>query len=152
VDKLKHHLHMSKLHYMLKPAAAELAEAHEWEYHDSEEEEIQAPPGLGPLSGRSGAPLALRHSGSHPRSPRSRSVSSVRPRRDRNLLAIGAAYSSRSGTDRLQETEYRRVIIAVESSIRAARHAERLSASASEAFNLEARKLETALETLQQLL
>ena len=143
---------MSKLHYMLKPAAAELAEAHEWEYHDSEEEVFEEPPGLGPRSDRSGAPLALRHAGSHPRSSRSRSVSSLRPRRDRNLLAIGAAYSSRSDNDRLQETEYRRVIIAVESSIRAARHAERLSQSASEAFAREAAKLETALGVLQQLL
>ena len=43
VGKLKYHLHMSKLHYMSKVDAEEMAEAYEWETHDSEEEDVPDP-------------------------------------------------------------------------------------------------------------
>ena len=43
VEKLKHHLHMSKLHYMSKAAAEEMVEAHEWDIHDSDEEDVPDP-------------------------------------------------------------------------------------------------------------
>ena len=156
VERLKHHLHASKLHYLTKPDAEEMAQAHDWEVHDTDEEDV--PPGLDPPSFTS-APAELRL-----RRPRPRSITrdghltpsparSGRHRRNRNLIAIGAsAYSSRSDDDRHQEMEYRREITAVESSIRAARHAERLSESASKAFAREAATLETALDALQRLL
>jgi hypothetical protein len=56
VEKLKHHLHASKLHYMGKPEAEELAESYDgWLYHDTDEEDV--PPGLDAPSVNSGAPL-----------------------------------------------------------------------------------------------
>ena len=56
VEKLKHHLHFSKLHYMSKPEADEMAESYDgWLQHDTDEEDV--PPGLDAPSVNSGAPL-----------------------------------------------------------------------------------------------
>ena len=161
VERLKHHLHASKLHYLTRLEAEEIAEAHEWQFHDTDEADVPDvppgwPPGLVPPSPSSGAPLALRRS-------RSRSITrdghltpsparSGLQRRNRNLLAIGAStFSTRTDDGRREEMEYRRVITAVESSIRAARHAERLSDAAAQAFAREAGKLEIALDALQRI-
>ena len=147
---MKHHLHASKLHYMSKPDAEEMAEAHEWETHDSEEEDVpDPPPGLTLRSDTSGASLAYRRS-------RSRSLAlspdrggSRRRSQTRNLLAIGPPIlSSRSDSDRRMETEYRRVIVSIEASLRATRHAQRLSLSAAAAFETEAMALERSLDEM----
>ena len=138
VEKLKHHLHASKLHYMGKAEAEEMAESYDgWEYHDSDEEDV--PPGLDPPSVNSGAPLSLVRSRSLTpagRGPitlrRSRSAPKTpspprggRRRKHSTRLAIAdSELSSRTDNDRQQETMYRRVFISVESSIRAARRAQ----------------------------
>ena len=64
------------------------------------------------------------------------------------LAIADSALSSRTDNDRQQETMYRRIFISVESSIRAARHAQRLSLSAADAFDREAISLEQALGDL----
>ena len=166
MEKLKHHLHASKLHYMNRPDADEMAEAYDgWLHHDTDEEDV--PPGLDPPSVNSGAPLSLVRSRSLTptgRGPitlrRSRSAPKTpspprggRRRKHSTRLAIAdSELSSRTDNDRQQETMYRRVFISVESSIRAARHAQRLSLSAADAFDREAMTLERALADLQQVL
>ena len=60
--------------------------------------------------------------------------------------------SSRSDSDRRMESEYRRVIVSIEASIRATRHASRLSQSVAEAFDREARVLERSLDAMMQSL
>ena len=150
MEKLKHHLHMSKLHYMKKEQAEEMAEAHVWDTHDSDEEDVpDGPPGLTSRFASSGDSLASRRS-------RSRSLAHS-PHRDgrrrrsstRNMLAIGPPMlSSRSDSDRSAESEYRRVIVSIEASIRATRHAQRLSQSAAAAFDREAMVLERSLDEM----
>ena len=161
MEKLKHHLHASKLHYMGKPEAEELAESYDgWLYHDTDEEDV--PPGLDAPSVNSGAPLtecryrsltparqgpiALRRSRSAPQTPSPPREGRRRRHSSRPALAdaevAGTALSS--GTD----DALVRVFISVESSIRAARHAQRLSLSAADAFDREAITLERALGDL----
>ena len=152
--KLKHHLHHSKLHYLLKTDAAAMAEAHAWTKHDSDEEDeenVPAPPGLTSRFASNGESLASRRS-------RSRSLAlspdrggSRRRSQTRNMLAITAPIlSSRSDSDRRMETEYRRVIVSIEVALRAARHAQRLSLSAADAFGDEAATLERSLEEMMR--
>ena len=161
VEKLKHHLHASKLHYMSKADADELVEAYDgWLHHDTDEEDV--PPGLAPPSVSSGAPLAacrsrsssagrgpitLRRSRSAPKTP-SPPRGGRRRKHSTRLAIADSELSSRTDNDRQQETMYRRVFISVESSIRAARHAQRLSLSAADAFDREAMTLERALGDL----
>ena len=151
---MKHHLHASKLHYMSTPDAKEMAEAHEWETHDSEEEDVpDPPPGLTLRSDTSGASLAYRRT-------RSRSLAlspdrggSRRRSQTRHTLAITAPIlSSRSDSDRRMETEYRRVIVSIEVALRAARHAQRLSISAADAFGDEAATLQQSLDEMMRAL
>ena len=151
---MKHHLHASKLHYMTKLDAEEMAEAHEWETHDSDEEDVpDPPPGLTSRSVTSGASLAYRRS-------RSRSLAlspdrggSRRRSHIRNMLAITAPIlSSRSDSDRRMETEYRRVIVSIEVALRATRHAQRLSISAADAFGDEAATLQQSLDEMMRAL
>ena len=152
--KLKHHLHASKLHYMPKAEAEEMAEAHEWETHDTDEEDVpDPPPGLTLRSDRSGASLAYRRSRSRSLGTSPDRGGSRRRSQPRNLLAIGAPIlSSRSDSDRRCETEYRRVIVSIEAALRAARHAQRLSLSAADAFGDEAATLERSLEEMMRTL
>ena len=146
--KLQHHLNKSSLHYMPKLGAEQMAQDHHWDVHDTDEEDV----GGGTADA---APSEARSRRS--RSPaRTRSPVPIGSRRthQRNVLAIGppgGQSSSRSDDDRRQQMEYCRVISAVESSIRAARRAERLSRSAAVAFAAEAIQLETALEALQRI-
>ena len=155
--KLKHHLHASKLHYMKKDEAEEMAEAHVWDRHDSDEEDVpDGPPGLTSRFASSGESLASRRS-------RSRSLAASPARNERrrrsstrNMLTIEQplsepALSSRSDSDRSAESEYRLMVCSIEASIRATRHAERLSQSAASAFDREATILERSLDTLMRL-
>ena len=171
MEKLKHHLHASKLHYMSKSDADEMAESYEgWTHHDTDEEDV--PPGLDAPPVNSGAPLTacrhrsltparqgpitLRRSRPAPKTPSP--LREGRPRRHSTRPALADAevaddvFSSRADNARQQATMYRRIYISVESSIRAARHAERLSLSAADAFNREAMTLERALDALQETL
>ena len=152
--KLKHHLHASKLHYMSKADADEMAEAHEWETHDSEEEDVpDPPPGLTLRSDRSGASLAYRRSRSRSLAMSPDRGGSRRRSQSRNLLAIGPPIlSSRSDSDRRMDPEYRRVIVSIEVALRAARHAQRLSLSAADAFGDEATTLEHSLHEMMRAL
>ena len=149
---MKHHLHASKLHYMTKADAEEMAEAHEWETHDSDEEDVpDPPPGLTSRSVTSGASLASRRSRSRSLAQSPDRGGSRRRSQTRNLLAITAPIlSSRSDSDRRMETEYRRVIVSIEASLRATRHAQRLSLSAADAFGTEAMALERSLEEMMR--
>ena len=152
--KLMHHLHHSKLHYLLKADAAAMAEAHVWTKHDSDEEDeenVLAPPGLTSRFASSGESLASRRSRS--RSLDHSPVRDERRRRSstRNTLAIEPPeLSSRSDSDRSAESEYRRVILSIEASIRATRHAQRLSQPAALAFDREAVPLERSLDAMMQ--
>ena len=160
MEKLKHHLHASKLHYMGKAEAEEMAESYDgWEYHDSDEEDV--PPGLDAPAVTSGAPLTeCRHRSSTPahqgpisvRRSRSAPQTPTPPRGGRRrrqgsrpaLADAEVAGTALSGP----EDALVRVFISVESSIRAARHAQRLRLSAADAFNREALTLERALGDL----
>lgn len=152
--KLKHHLHASKLHYMKKDEAEEMAEAHAWDTHESDEEVVpDGPPGLTSRFASSGESLASRRSRS--RSLAHSPIRDERRRRSstRNMLAIGPPMlSSRSDSDRSAESEYRLVILSIEASIRATRHAERLSQSAAAAFDREAMVLERSLDEMMRSL
>ena len=160
VEKLKHHLHASKLHYMGKAEAEEMAESYDgWEYHDSDEEDV--PPGLDAPAVTSGAPLTeCRHRSSTPahqgpisvRRSRSAPQTPTPPRggrRRRHSSRPALADAEVAGTALSgPEDALVRVFISVESSIRAARHAQRLSLSAADAFDREAITLERALGDL----
>ena len=146
MEKLKHHLYASKLHYMGKPEAEELAESYDgWVYHDSDEEDV--PPGLDAPAVTSGAPLTEsgRRSRSKPQTPTPPRGGRRRRHGSRPALADAeVAGTALSGP----EDALVRVFISVESSIRAARHAQRLSLSAADAFDREAISLERALGDL----
>ena len=60
--------------------------------------------------------------------------------------------SPRSDSGRRLETEYRRVIASIEASLRATRHAQRLSLSVADAFGDEAATLERSLEEMMRTL
>ena len=156
MEKLKHHLHFSKLHYMSKLEADEMAESYDgWLQHDTDEEDV--PPGLDAPSVNNGAPLdriTNRRSRSAPQTPSPPPEGRRRRHNPRLALEDNAVpvWSSRTPNDRHQETLYRRIYIAIESSIRAARHAERLSMSAADAFDREAKTLERALDALTESL
>ena len=176
VEKLKHHLHASKLHYMTKPDAEALAESYDgWQQHDTDEEDV--PPGLDAPPVNSGAPLAAcRHRSLTPaRAAPKTSVFTLRrsrpktpsPRREgrRRRHGIPIALADMAVADSvatsfidndqpsiLSATTVRRMFVSVQSSILAARHAERLSLSAADAFNREASTLECSLDALEEAL
>ena len=137
---------------MKKAQAEEMAEAHVWDTHDSDEEDVpDPPPGLTSRSVTSGASFASRRS-------RSRSLAlspdrggSRRRSQTRNTLAITAPIlSSRSDSDRRMEIEHRRVIVSIEASRRATRHAQRLSLPVAAAFETEAMALERSLDEMSR--
>ena len=161
VEKLKHHLHASKLHYMEKLDAEELAESYDgWVRHDTDEEDV--PPGLDAPAVTSGAPLTeCRRRASTPARPgpisvrRSRSAPQTptpprggRQRRHSSRPALADAENAATAFSSGPDDALVRVFISVESSIRAARHAQRLSLSAADAFDREAITLERALGDL----
>ena len=136
--RLSHHLQKSSPHYYSKQRAVEVVEELGWDIHDTDEDEVE--------------PEEQR------RSSCSRSPSRRRPSRTRssssNLLAIGPVTTRpTTGADdqRRRQMEYSRVIASIESSIRAARHVERLSQSVAVAFSNQAGELEIALAMLRSL-
>ena len=124
-SKLVHHLVNSKLHYVNKGKAEEIAASASYEVHESddgddeeEEDALRSALQLRPTS-----------------PPRSSRPSSIR---------------DRSRSPRLLKARAKAVMTATESALDASRHAMRLSLSAAAAYEAEVQVLERALEDLRE--
>ena len=130
---------------MTKHDATEMSLAHEWAWHDDIDEEDEVD------NATNGVPSEARTRQSRSRGrSRSRAPIGSRGPTSRNVLALGLIEGqSASSFDGDRRQEMQRVYPAVESCIRAARHAERLSRSAAVAFSAEASQLKIVFESMR---
>jgi hypothetical protein len=138
-EKLVHHLVNSKLHYVNKGKAEEIAASASYEVHESDDgdDEEEEDALLAALQLRPTSPPRS----SRPSSIRDRSRSPTLPMVTVTAHGLGLQLQARAAAARR----------ATESALDASRHAKRLSLSAAAAYETEIKRLEVALEDLKEL-
>ena len=147
--KLVNHLTNSKLHYIDKEEAYEIADTAAWEVHETDDEEIEPTYRVGQGAAKRLRPIS-------PRRPSTSTICELAIRETiRNLSNNMSSGSGDTGTsiatrgDLQDAKEAARE--ATKRALAASRHAQRLSLSAAAAYETEIKRLELALEDLKEL-